>query len=282
MVFPPTAVRSIERALSIRIGLVQTHSCNDLDANLEQMESYIKEAVSRQAQLICFPEMAYFTGRALEWSKLVPRYAEFHALFSEWAKKYQLYLLPGTLREPDPDSTHYFNTQLMFDPEGKEVAHYRKLFLFKANLPERKYEESGYCTPGKEIVVSSTPLAKMGMSICFDVRFPELYRKLKGKGAEVVFVPASFTVPTGKAHWEVLLRARAIENQVFIVAPGMTGEMGDGAMTYGHSLIINPWGEVLCDLGETPGMQVIDVDLSQIADSANKVSAWECRRDDIF
>ena len=159
--------------------------------------------------------------------------------------KNKVAVCPGSVRKPVPgDPNRYFNTLLFFTPHG-EVSEYDKIFLYEAIMPDKTYEESKYCAPGDEIETTDYKGLKIGFSICFDLRFPEVFRALKKKGADVVLLPSAFTVPTGLAHWETLVRARAIENQCFVIAPDLTGTSGDGAKVYGHSIAVNPWGDIL-------------------------------------
>ena len=265
----------------LRIALVQMSSTNDLEQNLQKMKRWVAEAAAKKAQLITFPEMAYFIGE--EWQPLLPRYSELADQFASWAKEYSIYILPGTLREPVKGANgRYFNTQLLFDPSGTLLAKYRKLFLFKAKLPDREYDESRFCEPGGHVVTSELSIGQFGFAICYDLRFPEMFRALKKRGVEVAILPSAFTVPTGKAHWESLIRARAIENQFYMIAPAQTGAMGDGKQTYGHSLVVSPWGDVVMDFGNDEGMAVGEIPLKAIAEAERKVSAWESRREELF
>ena len=264
-------------------------SLADPERNLAEMEGLVARAKGQGAEAIAFPEMAYLMGGTKDWVPWVPRYRELLERFAGWARRHKLLLLPGSLREPVPGHPdRYYNTLPLFAPDGSLVTQYRKLYLFKASLPDRNYDEGQHCTAGDEIVVAETehltpetPLT-LGLSICFDLRFPELFRALKRRGAQVVVVPAAFTVPTGRAHWEVLLRARAIENQCFIVAPAQTGTVGEGKATYGHSLVVAPWGEILADLGDAPGLAVVPLDLAKIAEARGRVGAWPTPRPDVL
>jgi predicted amidohydrolase len=188
------------------------------------------------------------------------------------------------LREPVARGGHRFsNTLPVFDATGKKIASYRKIFLFRANLPDdRVYEEKTHTDPGGEVVTLTLGGLTLGLSICFDLRFPELYRSLRRRGAQLFLVPSAFTVPTGKAHWETLLRARAIENQAFVAAPAQTGLVGEGKATHGHSLVLSPWGEKLAELPAGEGVLIADIDTTLIAEAESRVAAWSSRRDDLF
>ncbi len=265
----------------MKIALVQMRSVANLDRNLAAMERTVELSARRGARLVVFPEMAYFSAPLKECAKITARFDALMARFSNWAKKYGTAIAPGTLREPAPEGKHY-NTLPVFDAQGKETARYRKIFLFKAKLPDRAYDESAYTVPGREPVTFELEGIRFGASICYDLRFPELFRSLKKRGAEFVLLPAAFTVPTGRAHWETLLRARAIENQIYIAAPGLAGRSGNGAATYGNSLVVDPWGKVRVRAGTKPTVLSLTFDPQHALDCRGKVDAWASRRDDLF
>jgi len=263
----------------MRIGIVQMNSGSSVDKNLNRMSEWVAEAASGGADLIAFPEMAYLTGGVAIWQPWIDRYDEIVTRVSELAKRHRIALHLGSLREPGTLSGRYFNTSVLISSEGKVLAKYRKVFLFRAYVADRAYEESKYADAGSEIVVHEP----FGFAICFDLRFPELFRSLSHQGAKIIFLPSAFTVPTGRAHWETLLRARAIENQCFIVAPDLVGKLGDGNTAYGHSMVISPWGEIVAEFnGEEEGVRVVDLDFDAINRANEIVSALSCRRDDLF
>lgn len=256
-------------------------SLADLQTNLRKMESATERAAKQGSRLVVFPEMAYFSAPLADCKAITDRYAELTATFANWAKIYQLCLLPGTLREPATSGLHY-NTLLAFDPQGKQIAQYRKIFLFKACLPDRTYHEGSYTEAGNQVAVFDFESIRFGLAICYDLRFPELFRSLKKKGAEVVFLPAAFTVPTGRAHWETLLRARAIENQFYVAAPGLSGRSGNGAHTYGHSLVVDAWGKVRACAANRATTITFRYEHGHASDCRSKVDAWASRREDFF
>lgn len=267
----------------MRVAIGQFTSSNQLEQNLARMRALTEEAARGGAEILAFPEMAYFMGPQIEWQPLIPRYSELLATFASWAKEFGLYFFPGSLREPSPSQGRYYNTLPALGTNGELLGAYRKIFLFRANLPDRVYSESLFCEAGKETLVTLGPGGvSIGSAICYDLRFPELFRTLRAKGAQLILLPASFTVPTGTAHWEILLRARAIENQVFVLAPGQTGIVGDGAKTYGHSLVIAPWGEKLAEKPEGEGLIFADLNLKQLSEAAARVDCWRSKRDDLF
>ncbi len=266
-----------------QIALVQMTSSANLNENLELMEKSVKKAAQAGAYLVIFPEMAYLIGSQADAIASTENFESIFEKFSRWSQDYEIALIPGTVREPVPGSPgRYFNLLPVFSVEGVPMAYYRKLHLFRAHLGDTDYFEGRYCEAGSDIVVAEIAGMQVGLSICFDLRFPELFRALKKRRADLVVLPSSFTVPTGQAHWETLIRARAIENQFFIAAPGQTGTTGDGKATYGHSLVVGPWGEKEGELKEDPGMLVVDIDTTKIAACAEKVAAWESQRSDLL
>lgn len=267
-----------------KLTVAQTISSAELDTNLQTMRRFCDQAKAEGARAIAFAEMAYFTGSALENRRMADRFDSLCETFSAWARELQLYILPGSLRSLSggTKSGKCFNHAVVFDPLGKRIADYRKIFLFKANLSDRRYDESELYDPGDSLTVLDIEGVRVGVAICFDLRFPEMFRALRKRGAEVIFVPSAFTVPTGKAHWEILLKARAIENQCFIVAPSLTGVSGDGAGKYGHSLVIDPWGQSLIDLGSAAVAQTVSLDFKQISEVQAKIDALASLRPDLF
>lgn len=265
----------------MRIALIQMRSAADLKRNLADMERSLGSAARRGARLVVFPEMAYFTAPLKDCAPVTGQFDELMQTFAGWAKRYGTALIPGSLREPSPEGRH-FNTLPVFDSAGIEVARYRKIFLFKAKLPDREYDESAYTTAGKDPVTFTLEGIRFGATICYDLRFPELFRALKKRGAELILLPAAFTVPTGRAHWETLLRARAIENQLYIAAPGLAGRSGNGAATYGNSLVVDPWGRVRVRAAGKPTTLFFTFDPRHAVDCRGKVDAWASRREDLF
>jgi nitrilase len=267
--------------MPLQIALVQIQTSSNWEANLSEMEKYIRQAVAQKAKAVLFPEMAYYMGPEISSREVVSIFDRVSEVFSAWAKKYSILLLPGSVREPAPDNK-YYNTLLVFGPDGELMTKYRKIFLFRADLPDRRYEESKFCSSGDSLVTFDYEGFKFGVCICFDIRFPELFRSLRKKDVDCILLPAAFTVPTGIAHWEVLLRARAIENQVYLLAPDQTGVAGNGAETYGHSLALSPWGEILGELKKESGLFCVTLDKTRLIEARQKVSAWESRRTDLF
>jgi predicted amidohydrolase len=248
-------------------AVVQLSSQDDVATNLRRAEHWIAEAARAGAQLIALPENFAFMGeedvkRRIAES-LLPPFGPIVGSMSEAARKAGIFLVAGGFPERSDVEARPFNTSILFAPDGRIVAHYRKIHLFNVDLPDgTKLEESRATCAGSPFDLTVAPAVgtPIGMTICYDVRFPELYRALEERGARVITVPAAFTVTTGKDHWHVLLRARAIENQVYVLAPAQTGKHPKGRQTYGKSLIVDPWGDVLAQAGEGEGVAFAFID----------------------
>jgi len=241
---------------------VQMSSGADRAANLARAEALVREAAGRGARLVVLPEVFAWRGPRDEEAAVAepipgPTTERLAALAHELA----IHLSAGSLLEQTPGEPRAYNTSCLFDPRGALVARYRKLHLFDVDLPGRvSVRESATRAPGDDVVAVPTALGTLGLSICYDLRFPELYRRLVRAGAEVLLAPSAFTFPTGAAHWEVLCRARATENQCYLVAPDQTGTSPHGFADYGESLIVDPWGRVLARASEGEGVITAEID----------------------
>lgn len=225
---------------------VQLCSGSDKAANLAKAEAFVVEAARRGAQLIVLPEVFLWRGpRAEERNGAEPIPGPSTERLAQLARRLKLYLLAGSMLEQTGGDKVY-NTSLLLDPRGEIIACYRKAHLFDIDLPGHvTIRESDTRAAGDSVVTVETELGVIGMSVCYDLRFPELYRQLTWAGAEIVVVPSAFTFPTGAAHWEILLRARAIENQVYVIAPDQIGRSPSGVVDFGNSMIVDPWGKPL-------------------------------------
>ncbi len=214
--------------------------------NFDKVESFAAEAAKGGARLVVLPEVFLWRGeRTEEAANAEPIPGPSSTRLAELARRLHIVLVAGSVLESNGTPRPY-NTSIVFSEAGAVIARYRKMHLFDVDIPGKvTIRESDTRAPGDEVVVAATQLGNIGMSICYDLRFPELYRALTWRGAEIIVVPAAFTFPTGAAHWEVLLRARAIENQVYVIAPNQIGMSPSGILDYGNSLIIDPWGKAL-------------------------------------
>ena len=246
----------------MRAAVIQLSSQDDVGKNLERVRVLAGEAVKAGAELVTLPENFAFMGEESQKRSLAEgKGGPIAAAVSEVAWTNSVWVVDGGMPEASGDPDRPFNTSLLAAPDGTIVARYRKIHLFDVDLPDgTKLLESGATRRGHEPVSAVVGDVKLGMTICYDVRFPELYRRLVAEGVRIITVPAAFTVTTGKDHWHVLLRARAIENQVFILAPAQHGKHPGGRATYGKSLIVDPWGDILAQCGEGEGFAVANLD----------------------
>ena len=265
--------------MQFRAAVIQLNSQLNRDQNIKHATEAIHHAADDGAQLVVLPEL--FNGLA-HLSQVVrqaePLSGPTLQAMSDLARDRRIYLCAGSICEQVPDDSRCFNTSLLFDPSGQQIAVYRKIHLFDIELDDVTYFESQFMRAGKPCSPVQTSLAPIGQAICYDLRFPELFRDLVGRGAQLLLLPAAFTHKTGEAHWDVLLRARAIENQCFVLAANQCGRHGESLTTYGHSQIIDPWGNVLAAAEATPAVVVADIDLSQLDRQRAQLPCLEHRR----
>ncbi|MDX1632066.1 MAG: carbon-nitrogen hydrolase family protein [Thermoanaerobaculia bacterium] len=263
-------------------AVVQLQCGSDRDANLEQAQSLVIQAAERGADLVATPENTSFLGPHEEKVRRAePLDGPTCGRFAALAREHSIHLLLGSFNERSPEEGRCFNTSVLFGPDGSRLAVYRKIHLFDVEVPpDVFFRESETVVAGDEIVVSETDLGRLGLSVCYDLRFPELYRRLVAEGAEILTVPSAFTLTTGKDHWEPLLRARAIENQCYVLAPGQWGEHDDDGLrhSWGHSMIVDPWGHVVGLASEGPGIAVAEVDRKRISRVRDRLPALGHRR----
>lgn len=259
----------------MRVGLVQLNSGNDPAANLPVTCAYIREAAAGGARFVLTPEVTNFVSMDRKLAKRVlfeeaddPTLA---ALRDE-ASALGIWLLIGSLALKTSDADgRLANRSFLIGPDGEIIARYDKIHMFDVEIDEREsYRESAGYRPGNRAVLAQTDFAQIGMAICYDIRFPHLFRALAQAGASILTIPAAFSPVTGKAHWEPLLRARAIENGAFVLAPGQCGHHGGPRHTHGHSLAVGPWGEVLADAGTEPGVTLVNLELTGVNGAVNK------------
>lgn len=265
-----------------RIAIFQSTTGIDPGENSSALSNAISEAASGGAEILFTPEMSGLLDRdsARAAKSLRPEEQdEVLAACREAARKHRIWVHIGSLAVVVDDSK-VANRGFVIDREGAIRARYDKLHLFDVDLPTgESWRESNVYSAGKGVVlVNGTPVGKLGLTICYDLRFPGLFARLAEADADLIAVPAAFTVPTGRAHWHILLRARAIEAGLFVVAAAQVGRHEDGRQTFGHSLVVDPWGEVLLDMGEEPGVGFVDIDLKRISDVRGRIPALNHRR----
>ena len=260
---------------SFRMTIAQTNSTASHNTNIGLLEGIVTKAVADKSDMIALPEVVGLMDKNYV-SKIKsvkePVLDPFLMACKRLAHFHQIWIQAGSTPVTGPGNK-LLNHATLINPFGKIVASYNKIHLFDVFLDgQLPIGESKFYTPGDKAVLVETPFGMMGMTICYDLRFPQLYRDLAKAGAVLCFVPSAFTVPTGKAHWEVLLRARAIENGMWIIAAAQVGQHEDGRETWGHSMVVSPWGEIILDLcGEKPETHTVDIDLRQVEVSRGQI-----------
>jgi deaminated glutathione amidase len=268
----------------IRIACVQMTSRADKSANLETAERLVTQAAATGADVVVLPEKWNAIGHADVYLATAEPLegGESVAAMSDWSQRHGITLVGGSIAERREGRDKLSNTSLVFDPEGHLVAVYRKIHLFDVEVGGVVYHESEVEEPGEESVLVEVEDWKLGLSVCYDVRFPELYRILALQGAQLVTVPAHFTTPTGKDHWHVLLRARAIENQLYVAAAAQIGETLPGKPAYGRSLIVDPWGIVLAQAPDEQTVITAELDRAHLLDIRAKLPSLANRQSNAY
>ena len=265
---------------SFRLAAVQMASGADKARNLATAERLVREAAERGAALVGLPENVARMGPEAERAQAAETLdGPTLARFSSLARACALHLLAGSILEAGAPGGRLYNTSVLFGPTGERLAVYRKIHLFDVEVGDgQTYRESAAVAPGKDVVCVETPLGRLGLSICYDLRFPELYRALSAQGAVLLTVPSAFTLMTGKDHWEVLCRARAIENQAYLLAPAQGGRHPGDRLTYGHALVVDPWGTVVACASEGEGLAMADMDSALLERIRTRLPALKHRR----
>lgn len=268
---------------TFKIGLIQLDTQTDLEAGRLQAEQYIKEAKEAGAELVILPEHSDAIGkRERDYSCTFP--GEVSEWYAAVARKYEIYLHCGSITEENSEEEGKpYNTTVLFSPQGNILKTYRKMHLFDVVLPNGKsVKESSGVSAGKELAIADTDLCTLGLTICYDLRFPELYRLLALEGADLLVVSANFTAATGCAHWEPLLRARAIENSCYVAAVNQCGEKAL-FKAWGHTMLIDPWGRIVGELdGENPGLLIGTIDPAAFDEARGRLPFRENRRTDVY
>ena len=266
---------------TMRVAAIQMCSTGNRDANLVRARALMEEAVDGGAELISLPENFPFIGREGEQVRVAEDLDDGPSVqcLREFAVQHRVAIVGGSIPLKAADASKVTNTCLVFGPDGELVARYDKMHLFDVSVDEEHaFQESSYVEPGKRIVTASLLGRTVGLSICYDLRFPELYRAQALAGAEMLFVPSAFTVPTGKVHWETLLRARAIENQCYVVAPAQFGRHNARRASFGHTMVVDPWGQIVGQCPEKDTALVCDVDFEFLKSVRNRLPSLEHAR----
>ena len=267
------------------VACIQMASGPNLGANLLEAERLIEEAVSQQARLVVLPENFALMGKT-ERDKVElrekPGSGAIQTFLAEQAARHGIWLVGGTVPLVADDANKVRAACLVYDDKGKLAGRYDKIHLFDVDVPGRaaeRYRESDTTLAGTRVVAAATPIGRIGMTVCYDIRFPALFHRLSVLGTDVLVVPAAFTVPTGQVHWQPLLQARAIESLVYVVAAGQWGEHAGGRKTYGHSMVIGPWGEIQGELPEGTGVVCVDLDMARLAELRQRFPTVQHRRE---
>jgi predicted amidohydrolase len=264
------------------VAAVQLNSTPNQEANLARAQTLVEKAAARGAQLVALPEHFACLGSAADTAAAAqPLDGPLVTRFRELAARLQIFLLLGSFPERSPGKARPYNTSLLLAPQGKIIAHYRKLHLFDVDLPgAQPFRESEHTQPGEEVVTVALPGTSFtaGLAICYDLRFPELFRNQVDQGANLILLPAAFTARTGRDHWEVLLRARAIENLAYVVAPAQYGQHMPGRRSYGRSLIVDPWGTLLAQAPDGEGVILAQLDYERLQRLRRELPALRHRR----
>lgn len=272
-----------ERGPTLRVACVQLASDEHVEANVARAEIAVREAAARGARFIALPEKWNAIGeRDVLRAAAEPIDGPTITRVRGWARELGCWILAGSIVVTEPGDDRLRNLSVLVDPAGEIRARYAKLHMFDVDVAGVRYRESDTERGGDEIVLADVDGTPLGMTICYDLRFPELYRILALRGARIITVPAAFTLMTGRDHWEVLLRARAIENQCFIVAPDIIGDHGDGKISYGHSMIVDPWGAVIARAADSECVIVADLDLAAVDRVRASIPSLATRRDDVY
>jgi deaminated glutathione amidase len=265
----------------MKIAAVQMVSTPDVDRNLDDMRRLVAEAAAAGAGLVALPEYFCLLGRRDDDKLRVAEAAgdgPIQRALADTARRHGVWLVGGTLPIAGPDALHAMNSCCVYGPDGALAARYDKIHLFAYDNGRERYDEGRTLAPGGKPVALQAGALRVGLSVCYDLRFPELYRALMAPPCDVLCVPAAFTYTTGRAHWELLLRARAVENQCYVLAPAQGGTHENGRRTWGHSMIVDPWGEVVAWRDEGAGIVVAELDAQRLADVRLQLPALAHRR----
>lgn len=258
----------------MKVAVLQMNSGADRQANLAQAADLLAQAAAAGAEMAVLPEhFSHMQSEGILPARPEPLRGRLFAWLADQTRRHGLWLVGGSFNQRVAGHRRIYNTCPVLDPAGEMTAYYQKAHLFDLDMPgHQTLQESAFVLPGRRLVTVDTPAGKLGLSICYDLRFAELYRRLRLKGAEVLTCPSAFTKVTGQAHWDILVRARAVENACFVLAAAQWGSHGQGRESFGHAMIVNPWGEIVAQCPEGVGWAMAEVDPDQVAD-------WRSRLD---
>ena len=265
----------------LKLAVCQLRTELDRAETMKKAARMIREAAAQGAQIAVLPEMfnCPYSGRWFrEFAAL--GHEEAVSALSAWAKENRIWLVGGSV--PEREGQRLYNTCFVFDDQGRQVARHRKVHLFDIDAPGMRFRESDTFTPGEEVTVFDTPWGKMGAAICFDMRFPELFRAMANRGARVIFVPAQFNMTTGPVHWEMTLRARAVDNELFVAACSAARYEGFSYECWGHSLVSDPWGTLIASADETEQILYAELDLARVDEVRRQLPTFLHLREDVY
>lgn len=265
----------------MKIAICQLRTELVQDETLRKAENMVAQAAQAGADFVVLPEM-FNCPYAREYFRPMAMlgHQKTHAAMSRWAQENRVILVGGSIPETEGDKI--YNTSFVFDREGRQIARHRKVHLFDVDLPNMRFKESNTFSPGEEITVFDTEYGKMGLAICFDIRFPELFRAMAKRGAQVIFLPAQFNMTTGPAHWEMQLRCRAVDNEVFLAAASAARYEGFAYQCWGHSMIVDPFGTVLSSCEEKEQLLYADIDLTRIEQVRQQLPTFLHLRSELY
>lgn len=265
-----------------QIGVIQMDTRDNYEENMDAACRFIDEAAAKGAKLVTFPEVFNYIGTEPREAEEIPNGPTI-TLMAKKAREHHIWIHCGSISEVNPNGEKKYNTTVLLNPEGEEVARYRKLHAFDITLADgTETRESDRMQIGNDIVMVDTELGKFGLSICYDIRFPELYRYMAQNGCQVLFTPANFQMQTGKDHWEIILRTRAVENTCYVVAAGQIGKKRGTSLSYGSSLVADPWGTVIARAKETAGVTMAEIDLDYLDKVRRDLPCLKNKRNDIY
>lgn len=265
----------------LRIAVCQIRTETDYDITMNKAHAMLAEAALNGAQIAVLPEMFSCPYSREYFRKFASHgHEETCAALSSWAKELDMIIVGGTV--PETVGARMYNTCYVYDREGRQIARHRKMHLFDVDLPGMRFKESNTFTPGEEITVFDTEYGKMGCAVCFDVRFPELFRAMANRGAEIIFLPAQFNCKTGPKHWELSNRARAVDNQVFFVGAAAAKYEGFSYECWGHSMLVDPFGDILAEAGQGEEIIYADIDPARVAEVRAQLPTSQHLRHEIY
>ena len=266
----------------MKIGIIQMETTDDKDLNIAKAAEKVAECAAKNADIIILPEIFNSPYSTSSFSKYAePQGGYTWTKLSQMARQNHVYLVGGSI--PELDGSHIYNTSFIFNPKGEQIARHRKIHLFDINVEGGQcFKESDSLTPGNEITTFETPFGIIGVCICFDFRFPELARLMVLRGASILIVPAAFNMTTGPAHWEIMFRQRAVDNQCFTIGCAPARNVNSSYVSYGNSIVVSPWGDIIYRADEKEHSDVIQIDLNQVISIRKQLPLLSARRTDVY